>query len=117
MRFVLLSQERKMNKHSELTSLIHLLLILLTVSTNTAVAFQSSLPCATKGLIPLDPQQRFMNGRRAFPPVNAVFDGIMVTTLRVLLGLIIGGGTAQIQKNIIAERGLGMPREPKAAGA
>ena len=32
------------------------------------------------------------------------------------LGLIIGGGTAQIQKNIIAERGLDMPREPKLAG-
>jgi alkylation response protein AidB-like acyl-CoA dehydrogenase len=32
------------------------------------------------------------------------------------LGLIIGGGTAQIQKNIISERGLGMPREPKVAG-
>jgi alkylation response protein AidB-like acyl-CoA dehydrogenase len=31
------------------------------------------------------------------------------------LGLIIGGGTAQIQKNIISERGLGMPREPKTA--
>src|SRR3546814_6170938 len=29
------------------------------------------------------------------------------------VGLLIGGGRARIQKNIIAERGLDMPREPK----
>jgi len=42
-------------------------------------------------------------------------EGRWQTSYMFDLGLIIGGGTAQIQKNIIAERGLGMPREPKLA--
>jgi alkylation response protein AidB-like acyl-CoA dehydrogenase len=40
-------------------------------------------------------------------------DGLWQQHYMYFLGLIIGGGTSQIQKNIIAERGLGMPREPK----
>ena len=44
-------------------------------------------------------------------------NGTWQTSYMFDLGLIIGGGTAQIQKNIISERGLGMPREPKAAKA
>lgn len=39
--------------------------------------------------------------------------GFWQSTYMFSLGLIIGGGTSQIQKNIISERGLGMPREPK----
>jgi alkylation response protein AidB-like acyl-CoA dehydrogenase len=36
--------------------------------------------------------------------------GIWPYEFMFTLGLIIGGGTSQIQKNIISERGLGMPR-------
>jgi len=43
--------------------------------------------------------------------------GTWQTNYMYSLGLIIGGGTAQIQKNIISERGLGMPREPKPQAA
>jgi alkylation response protein AidB-like acyl-CoA dehydrogenase len=39
--------------------------------------------------------------------------GIWPLDFMYSLGLIIGGGTSQIQKNIIAERGLGMPRESR----
>jgi len=41
--------------------------------------------------------------------------GIWQTQYMFDLGLIIGGGSAQIQKNIIGEWGLGLPREPKPA--
>ncbi|USG60734.1 acyl-CoA dehydrogenase family protein [Sneathiella marina] len=44
---------------------------------------------------------------------SAKEDGIWQQWYMYDLGLIIGGGTAQIQKNIIAERGLDMPREPR----
>lgn len=33
------------------------------------------------------------------------------------IGLMIGGGSTNIQKNIIAERGLNLPREPKVQTA
>ncbi|HUP21364.1 MAG TPA: acyl-CoA dehydrogenase family protein, partial [Thermoanaerobaculia bacterium] len=45
--------------------------------------------------------------RRGAP--SAVDDGFWQDTAMMSLGLIIGGGTAQIQKNIIAEAGLGLP--------
>lgn len=46
---------------------------------------------------------------------RVVAQGEWQNTYMYSLGLIIGGGTAQIQKNIISEAGLGMPREPKPA--
>jgi alkylation response protein AidB-like acyl-CoA dehydrogenase len=42
--------------------------------------------------------------------------GIWPYEFMFTLGLVIGGGTSQIQKNIISERGLGMPREAKVGG-
>jgi len=42
-------------------------------------------------------------------------EGLWQWNYMFYLGLIIGGGTSQIQKNIISERGLHMPKEPKAA--
>jgi alkylation response protein AidB-like acyl-CoA dehydrogenase len=39
--------------------------------------------------------------------------GIWPIDFMFSLGLVIGGGTSQIQKNIIAERGLGMPKEAR----
>ena len=47
-------------------------------------------------------------GRRA---ARARDRGVWALDFMFSLGLIIGGGTSQIQKNIIAERGLGLPRE------
>jgi alkylation response protein AidB-like acyl-CoA dehydrogenase len=41
---------------------------------------------------------------------HVVDRGVWPIEFMFTLGLIIGGGTSQIQKNIISERGLGMPR-------
>ena len=41
---------------------------------------------------------------------RGVRDGDHLVEFMFTLGMIIGGGTSQIQKNIISERGLGLPR-------
>jgi alkylation response protein AidB-like acyl-CoA dehydrogenase len=47
---------------------------------------------------------------------HVVDRGIWPYEFMFTLGLIIGGGTSQIQKNIISERGLGMPKEARVPG-
>ena len=59
-----------------------------------------------------DSLRRFLAER--LPTTRVRDGGRWQFTYMFQLGLIIGGGTAQVQKNIIAERGLGMPREPTA---
>jgi alkylation response protein AidB-like acyl-CoA dehydrogenase len=52
-------------------------------------------------------------GLLARESANVVDRGLWPYEFMFTLGLIIGGGTSQIQKNIISERGLGMPRETR----
>ena len=41
---------------------------------------------------------------------RVIDNGTWAYEFMLTLGLVIGGGTSQIQKNIISERGLGMPK-------
>jgi alkylation response protein AidB-like acyl-CoA dehydrogenase len=50
-------------------------------------------------------------GPLARSSAHVVDRGVWPYEFMFTLGLIIGGGTSQIQKNIISERGLGMPRQ------
>jgi hypothetical protein len=54
----------------------------------------------------------------AYEPVGEAAEDDEATTWQIDnmydIGLIIGGGSSNIQKNIIGERGLGLLREPKS---
>jgi alkylation response protein AidB-like acyl-CoA dehydrogenase len=46
---------------------------------------------------------------------EAPFGGMLVSAYMWSLGVLIAGGAANIQRNIIAERGLGLPRDAAAS--
>jgi len=70
---------------------------LVTTELNHAICAQTIELLGDYGV--LDRKSKYVIGR-----------GIWPYEFMFTLGLIIGGGTSQIQKNIIAERGLGMPK-------